>query len=66
MSTMLQNVVSSITEISKATEESTGGSLSISQRLSDLSNESNTVSQMASKSKEASNKLNTMIEKFII
>ena len=63
---MIESVVNSITEISKATEESTQGSVSISERLSDLSYESNNVAKMALNSKSASNKLNTMVEKFII
>jgi len=66
MTAMIESVVNSITEISKATEESTQGSVSISERLSDLSYESNNVAKMALNSKSASNKLNTMVEKFII
>lgn len=66
MTDMIQSVVDSITDISKATEESTHGSLSISEKLSDLNSESNNVSKMALKSKEASNKLNAMVEKFIV
>jgi len=66
MTAMIQNVVNSLSEITKATEESTQGAVSISERLSDLNNESNNVHGMAMRAKEDALKLEAMVGKFIV
>lgn len=66
MSKMVEHVVGSITEISKATEESTNGSVLISERISDIDVESKKIYNLACSSQNASNILNDVVSKFIV
>ncbi|PXV86865.1 methyl-accepting chemotaxis protein [Lachnotalea glycerini] len=66
MSGIIEKVVSSIAEISKATEESTNGSVLIADRITDISSESGKIYQLACESQEASAKLNEVVSKFIV
>lgn len=66
MSIMIQSIVNSITEISKATEESTIGSINIAEKSSMILMESDKVLKVSDISKVSSNSLVEIVSKFII
>lgn len=66
MSMMIQSIVNSITEISKATEESTVGSINIAEKSSMILDESDKVLKVADISKENSDSLVEIVSKFIV
>lgn len=66
MSMMIQSIVNSITEISKATEESTVGSVNIAEKSSMILDESDKVLNVADISKENSDSLVEIVSKFIV
>lgn len=66
MSMMIQSIVNSITEISKATEESTVGSINIAEKSSMILEESDKVLKVADISKENSDSLVEIVSKFIV
>lgn len=64
MSAMIQNIVNSITEISKATEESTSGSMNIAEKASEILFESETVQKVSEEASSNSSELISLVSKF--
>lgn len=66
MSAMIQNIVNSITEISKATEESTSGSMNIAEKASAILFESEAVQNVSEEASSNSSELISLVSKFEI
>lgn len=64
MSAMIQNIVNSITEISKATEESTSGSMNIAEKASEILFESEAVQNVSEEASSNSSELISLVSKF--
>ncbi len=64
MAAHIQDIVSAISEISKATEEAAHGSTNIAERASGILSEAISVSEMATLSKHNSDKLIELVSKF--